>query len=78
MEADLPDRRRAEKDGAEEVEHGTVEHNTLSTQQRDDPGLKDLIWYLETGELPGESKRARELVLGKSRFTLCDKVLYKI
>ena len=34
--------------------------------------------YLETGELPGDSRRARELVLGKSQFTLCDGVLYRL
>lgn len=34
--------------------------------------------YLDTGEIPGDRRRAREVVLGESQFTLRDGVLYRI
>ena len=49
----------------------------LSRRQREDPHLRQIITYLESGDLPDEEKRAREIVLGASQFTLDDEVLYK-
>ena len=50
----------------------------LADRQRADPHLRDTILYLETGDLPSENRRARELVLGRAQFTLSDRVLYRI
>ena len=38
----------------------------LADRQRADPHLRDTILYLETGDLPSENRRARELVLGRA------------
>lgn len=54
------------------------ESDSLSKRQREDPYLKEIITYLETGDLPTEEKRARELVLGSSQFTLNDRILYRV
>lgn len=67
--------------GKREVENSadsTEEHSTLGARQRADPCLRDIILHLETGELPGDRRRACELVLGKPQFTLRDGVLYKL
>ena len=37
-----------------------------------------MIQYLETGELPAEEKKAKEIILGKVRYTLIDGILYHI
>ena len=37
-----------------------------------------MIKYLETGELPADSKRAREFALTKSQYALVDDVLYHV
>ena len=50
----------------------------LADRQRADPHLRDIILYLETGDLPSENRRARELVVGRAQFTLSDCVLYRI
>ena len=52
--------------------------DTLSQRQRRDPELADIIIYWETGELPQEEKRARELVLTSPLFTVLDGTLYRI
>ena len=52
--------------------------DSLGKQQRKDPYLKQIISYLQTGELPREERQARELVLGKSQFTMDDKILYRM
>ena len=48
---------------------------TLGHRQRRDPELLDVINYWETGELPQEEKRARELVLTSN---MLDGTLYRI
>ena len=55
-----------------------LEHDILSKRQSTDPELKEMMMYLDTGELPDDDKRAREIVLGKSQFTLRDGVLYRV
>ena len=37
-----------------------------------------MITYLETGALPEDSKRARELALTRSQYTLVDGILYRV
>lgn len=49
---------------------------TLSTLQRNDPQLAPIVEYLEKGELPADDKRARELALTKSQYTIADYFLY--
>lgn len=39
---------------------------SLGARQRNDQGLREVIQYLETGSLPLEQNRARELVLSAS------------
>ena len=51
---------------------------TLGHRQRRDPQLADVINYWETGKLPQEEKRARELVLTSPMFTMLDGTLYRI
>ena len=60
------------EEGEESVEE------SLSQRQRQDPQLADIINYLETGDLPQEDKRARELTLSRSFFTLLEGILYRI
>lgn len=57
---------------------GEESGDLLSKRQRADPDLKDTILYLETGKQPTDDQRARELVLGKSQFTLRDCTLYRV
>ena len=52
--------------------------DTLGQRQRRDPQLADIISYWETGDLPQEEKRARELVLTSPLFTIVDGTLYRI
>lgn len=51
------------------------ESDSLTIRQREDPYLNEIMVYLEAGELPTDEKRARELVLESSQFTLDDGVL---
>ena len=56
----------------------------LEDRQRGDLELAQVITYLETGVLlemgvlPEDHKRARELVLSRSQYTLVDGVLYRV
>ena len=58
-------------------QHNTLE-DCLSKRQHQDPDLKDMIAYLETGELLCENKRAREILLSQSQFIVLDDVLHHI
>ena len=51
---------------------------TFAAEQRRDPELLELIRYLETNVLPDDAKKARELVLSKSLYSLVDNVLYYV
>ena len=50
----------------------------LKERQAKDPELIAVIQYLETGELPAEEKKAKEIILGKARYTLIDGILYHV
>ena len=50
----------------------------ISEQQRADPGLADLIAYLETGVLPTDHDRAQEITLIRNEFALKDQVLHHL
>ena len=50
---------------------------TLQQQQRSDPVLA-VIRFLEDGDLPIDEKRARELALTKSQYSILEGVLYHI
>ena len=50
----------------------------LEDRQRGDLELAQVITYLETGVLPEDHKRARELALSRSQYTLVDGVLYRV
>ena len=52
--------------------------DTLSERQRADPALSYIIRYLEDAVLPDDDKKARELVLGRSQYTILESVLYKV
>ena len=52
--------------------------DSLGERQRQDPQLMDIIAYLETGELPQDDRRARELILSRSQFELLEGSLYRI
>ena len=51
-------------------------NHLISEQQRADPGLADLIAYLETGVLPTDHDQAQEITLIRNEFALKDKALY--
>ena len=44
--------------------------------QRSDPNLKEIIDYLEEGNLPDDEKRARRLAIERSRFAILDGILH--
>ena len=48
------------------------------SNSRRTPHLREIIEYLAKGDLPAEEKKARQLVLGSSQFTLNNGVLYKV
>ena len=48
----------------------------MGVRQRGDPDLCQVIQYLETGDLPADQKRARELVLSGPQYLLVEGVLY--
>ena len=48
----------------------------LGARQRGDLGLRQVMEYLESGALPSDQKRAKELVLSKQQYLLLDGVLY--
>ena len=47
----------------------------FASEQRKDPELVQLITYLERGELPADDKKARQMVLQKSLFTINNGIL---
>jgi hypothetical protein len=51
---------------------------SLGWRQLEGPLLRDLISYLENGELPSDDKRAKEILLGQTAYTMLDGVLYWI
>ena len=65
------------KDG-EAAKGGDRDGDSFSQKQRSDPELLEIATYLESGELPQDPARARELTLTKSHFLLKDGVLYHI
>ena len=50
----------------------------LSELQRQDRNLCEIIDYQKTGTLPQDEKRAHEMALTKSQYTLLDGVLYRV
>ena len=50
----------------------------LATLQHKDTELFEVIDYLENGTLPADQKRAQELALCKSQYTVLDGVLYHV
>jgi hypothetical protein len=50
----------------------------LGERQRQDAEVHDIILYLETGRLPEEDKRARELVVSCDLFVIEVSVLYRV
>ena len=60
------------------TEDGEGQGDSLRKRQREDSYLREIMSYLETGNLPTEEKRAHRLVLGSSQFTMRDGVLYRI
>ena len=50
----------------------------LSVRQSLDPELQMIMKYLQTGVLPAEDRKARELILGKSRYVVIDDTLYHV
>ena len=51
---------------------------SLSQRQQEDPDLGVIITYLKDGELPEDTKVARELILSKSQYVLKDGVLFYV
>lgn len=50
----------------------------LGQRQRNDPDLCQIIHLLETGTLPQDEKKARELALSRSQYLLKDDVLFYV
>ena len=64
---------------ATQSEHGEGSSGeTLRERQQEDPRLSDIMTYSETGDLPQDKRRAQELVLASSMFTIQDGILYKV
>jgi len=55
-----------------------VRGETLAERQRMDLSLRQVIIYLNDGVLPGDEKRARKLILGRSQYELLDGVSYRV
>ena len=49
-----------------------------STTKRETSKRPRIDSCLETGELPEEEKKAKEIILGKARYTLIDGILYHV
>ena len=75
--------------GAEEMPFGIVSAVTigetagtstdnLAILQREDPQLRAITTYLETGVLPEEEKFARSLALSESQYLIEDGILYHV
>ena len=65
-------------DTTEGVRKNRNKADTLSEWQRADPALSYIIQYLEDAVLPDDDKKGRELVLGRSQYTILESVLYKV
>ena len=64
---------------ATQSEHGEGSSGeTLRERQQQDPRLSDIMTYSETGDLPQDKRRAQELLLASSMFTIQDGILYKV
>ena len=51
---------------------------SLSARQTLDPDLAMVIKYLQSGILPPDDKKVRELILGKTRYVIIEDVLYHL
>ena len=51
---------------------------SLSARQTLDSDLEMVIKYLQSGILPPDDKKARELILGKTRYVIIEDVLYHL
>ena len=64
---------------ATQSEHGEGSSGeTLRERQQQDPRLSDIMTYSETGDLPQDKRRAHELVLTSSMFTIQNGILNKV
>ena len=54
------------------------EEMSLSTRQARDPKLAVVMKYLQSGVLPPDGKKARELIFGKTRYVIIEDVLYHL
>ena len=52
--------------------------DSLKERQRKDPELLQVILYLESGVLPADDKRAREIALTHSQYEIVDSILYHV
>ncbi len=50
----------------------------LGARQRGDPELREIMDFVQSGTLPEEEKRARELVLAKTQYVVIDDILYHL
>ena len=50
----------------------------LAAQQQADPELREINDFQKNGSLPAEEKRARELMLSQSQYTVVDGVLFHV
>lgn len=50
----------------------------IGREQRKDSKLLEMISYLESGNLPEEDKRAREIVIRAEQFTILNDILYLV
>ena len=55
-----------------------LEQDPFAWEQRQDPAVKEIIDFLESGTLPEDATRARKLALQESLFTLVSGILYFI
>jgi len=51
---------------------------TLNERQLADPELVSVIKHIQDGVLPTDDRKARELILGKTRYVMIDNVLYHL
>ena len=55
-----------------------LEQDPFAWEQSQDPAVKEIIDFLESGTLPEDATRARKLSLQESLFTLVNGILYFI
>ena len=61
---------------ANPVPLGEERREHYGAEQRKDPGLKEMIDFLQDGALPGDPQRAKKVSAQESLFALVDSVLY--